>query len=115
MKRPQRALTPHLASRTDVQAECTTTCTARLHNDARDIFLIAQKCRWRKGFLQCSVFSDDCGAQGKRATRVRLQKLSQPRVKHTKRLVQKIFCQNGPANLLASTSIRLELSESAAK
>jgi len=59
-------------------------------------------------------FSDDCSEQGKRATRVRLQKLSQPRVKHTKRLVQKIFCRR-PRKPAREHPIRLESSESARK
>jgi hypothetical protein len=76
-------------------------------------FLMAQKCRWRKGF--CSVlFFRDCSEQGKLATRVRLQKLSQPRVKHTKRLVQKIFCRR-PRKPDREDPIRLESSESARK
>jgi len=59
-------------------------------------------------------FFDDCGGQGKRATRVRLQKASQRRVKHTERLVQKIFCRR-PGKPACKHPIRLESSESARK
>jgi hypothetical protein len=57
---------------------------------------------------------DDCSGQGKRAARARLQNASQPRIKHTERLVQKIFCRR-PGKPACKHPIRLESSESARK